>query len=85
MGRDAAELDTRGQRMRTIVAPLAQCEDVLAAARGMGWVVGTHEEVISGLREYACAGVERAILGQYDLEDVAVLELIAELVQPALA
>ena len=57
----------------------------LAAACGMGWVVGTHEAVISGLREYARAGVERAILGHYDPEDGAVLELIAELVEPALA
>lgn len=78
IGRDPVELRERAERMRGCVAPLAQAEDVLATARHMGWLVGTCDEIVSGLKSLAQAGVERVILGHYDLECDATLELIAE-------
>jgi hypothetical protein len=39
---------------------------------------------VAGLRPLADAGVDRAILGHYDLSDVAALELVASDVMPAL-
>jgi alkanesulfonate monooxygenase SsuD/methylene tetrahydromethanopterin reductase-like flavin-dependent oxidoreductase (luciferase family) len=79
IGRDAAELDARSQRMRRLIAPLAEVEDVLGSARQMGWVVGTPDEIALALKAFTDAGVERVILGHYDLNDVAVLELVAGL------
>jgi hypothetical protein len=50
----------------------------------MGWLVGTPEDMLSVLKEFAQVGVDRAILGHYDLSDEAALELIAESVLPRL-
>ena len=57
----------------------------LDAARAMGWVAGTPREIIVQLRALADAGVDLAILGHYDVEDEASLELVADDVMPALA
>ena len=84
VGRNAAELGARCQRMRTIVPPLAEAADVLQAARRIGWVVGTPREVVEQLSALAKAGIDLAILGHYDLGDERVLELIASEVMPAL-
>jgi hypothetical protein len=70
--------------MRTLVPPLAEAEDVCAAARRMGWIVGTAEELVANLRDLEYVGVDRAILGHYDTADVAALELLADRVIPAL-
>jgi alkanesulfonate monooxygenase SsuD/methylene tetrahydromethanopterin reductase-like flavin-dependent oxidoreductase (luciferase family) len=83
MGRDAVELAQRADNMRRCVPPLSEPDDVLEAARRMGWVVGTPEEVIASLRGLAAAGVDRAILGHYDLSQTAVLELLSQTVLPA--
>jgi len=83
IGRDTDELNRRAEQMRRCVPPLAEAEDVGEAARQMGWVVGTPEEVVPSLRSLAAAGVERAILGHYDLSQTAVLELLAQAVLPA--
>jgi alkanesulfonate monooxygenase SsuD/methylene tetrahydromethanopterin reductase-like flavin-dependent oxidoreductase (luciferase family) len=84
VGRDAAELGARCERMRAIVPPLAEAADVLEAARGMGWVVGTPGDVVGQLSALARAGIDLAILGHYDLDDQRALELIAGEVMPAL-
>ena len=79
VGHDARDLHARAERMRTCIAPLADVEDVLQAAREMGWLVGTTGEIRGRLQAFAAAGVERAILGHYDLRDFATLELLASL------
>jgi alkanesulfonate monooxygenase SsuD/methylene tetrahydromethanopterin reductase-like flavin-dependent oxidoreductase (luciferase family) len=84
IGRDGADLRERGERMRRAVPPLRTAEDPLAAARDMGWIVGTSEEITVRLREFAAAGAERAILGHYDVGDVTTLELLAAHVLPCL-
>jgi alkanesulfonate monooxygenase SsuD/methylene tetrahydromethanopterin reductase-like flavin-dependent oxidoreductase (luciferase family) len=84
VGSDAAELHERSQRMRGLVKPLADAEDVLDSARRLGWVVGTPDEVVSAVKSFAEAGVDRVILGHYDLDDTSVLELLAQRVIPEL-
>jgi alkanesulfonate monooxygenase SsuD/methylene tetrahydromethanopterin reductase-like flavin-dependent oxidoreductase (luciferase family) len=85
IGRDATELRDACARMGRLVPPLAAASDPLMAARQMGWAVGTPDEMIASLDALRTAGVERAILGHYDLDQPAALELIAERVLPALA
>jgi alkanesulfonate monooxygenase SsuD/methylene tetrahydromethanopterin reductase-like flavin-dependent oxidoreductase (luciferase family) len=87
IGRDAAELRERSQRMQTLVPPLANVAhaDIPQAVRDMGWLAGTPGELVNTLAPLAAAGVELAILGHYDVDDVDALELIAARVMPALA
>jgi alkanesulfonate monooxygenase SsuD/methylene tetrahydromethanopterin reductase-like flavin-dependent oxidoreductase (luciferase family) len=79
IGRDTADLRARTERLRLLVPPLAGGHEAL------GWVAGTPKDVVDQLRPLAEAGVALAILGHYDLDDVATLELIANDVMPALA
>jgi alkanesulfonate monooxygenase SsuD/methylene tetrahydromethanopterin reductase-like flavin-dependent oxidoreductase (luciferase family) len=83
VGRNAVELAQRADKMRRCVPPLTETDDVLEAARRMGWVVGTPDEVIDSLRGLAAAGVDRAILGHYDLSQTALLELLSQTVLSA--
>jgi alkanesulfonate monooxygenase SsuD/methylene tetrahydromethanopterin reductase-like flavin-dependent oxidoreductase (luciferase family) len=77
VGRDAADLRERAERMRKVVPPLAEARNVLQSAREMGWLVGSVEEVVARLEAFAAAGAERVILGHYDLANVSTLELLA--------
>ena len=86
VGQDAAELARRGEAMRRLVPGLADVRpnDLLPTVRERGWVAGTPAEVVAALRRLADAGVDRAMLGHYDLDDTDVLDLIARAVLPAL-
>lgn len=77
VGKDAADLAARAERMRACVPPLADGSDVQEKAREMGWLVGTVLDVVARLREFAAAGADRVILGHYDVKDVSMLELLA--------
>jgi alkanesulfonate monooxygenase SsuD/methylene tetrahydromethanopterin reductase-like flavin-dependent oxidoreductase (luciferase family) len=85
VGSDTAELERRCERMRQIVPPLAEVDDVPRAVQEMGWFAGTPDELVSTLKVFAGAGVDRVMLGHYDLDDVSVLELIARQVIPTVA
>jgi alkanesulfonate monooxygenase SsuD/methylene tetrahydromethanopterin reductase-like flavin-dependent oxidoreductase (luciferase family) len=87
IGRNPDELRGRSQRIKELIPPLATVEtdQVAAAAQAMGWVTGTPSDIIATLRPLSAAGVDLAILGHYDLDDVAALESIAADVMPALA
>jgi alkanesulfonate monooxygenase SsuD/methylene tetrahydromethanopterin reductase-like flavin-dependent oxidoreductase (luciferase family) len=50
----------------------------------MGWLVGTPETVIASLRAFGDAGVDRVMLGHYDVEDADVLDVLADAVLPSL-
>jgi len=76
VGRDTADLQSRLQRMEVWVPPLRG--GGLAAARRMGWLVGTVDHVAEGLGALANAGLERVILGHYAQDDLEVLELVAQ-------
>jgi alkanesulfonate monooxygenase SsuD/methylene tetrahydromethanopterin reductase-like flavin-dependent oxidoreductase (luciferase family) len=84
VGRDNADIDGHAERMRSCVPPLAQATDVVGAAREMGWLAGTPEVLVTQLRALAAAGVQRVVLGHYDLAAVDTLELLAETVLPSL-
>jgi alkanesulfonate monooxygenase SsuD/methylene tetrahydromethanopterin reductase-like flavin-dependent oxidoreductase (luciferase family) len=77
VGRDAADLRQRAERMRKAVPPLADAEDVLQTAREMGWLVGSVEDLVAQSKAFAAAGADRVILGHYDLDNLATLELLA--------
>ena len=85
IGRDAGDLAERGERMRLRIPPLASAEDVLDGARQMGWLVGTPETVVASLRQFQDVGVQRVMLGHYDLTSIDTLELLADAVLPELA
>ena len=87
IGRNPAELRERSRRMQRLVPPLGDVplDDVPGAAREMGWVTGQPEEIAAALRPLAQAGADLAILGHYDLADVAALETIAADVMPVVA
>jgi len=79
VGEDVRDLRARAERMRTCVSPIAEAEDVLEAARALGWLVGTVAELRARLEEFAVAGAERIIFGHYNLGDLSTLELLATL------
>jgi len=85
VGRDNIDLHAHAERMRRCIPPLAQAHDVVSAAREMGWLAGTADEIALELRRFEQAGAARAVLGHYDLEAMDTLELLAEAVLPAVA
>jgi alkanesulfonate monooxygenase SsuD/methylene tetrahydromethanopterin reductase-like flavin-dependent oxidoreductase (luciferase family) len=84
IGRDRAEICARAERMRRLVPGLADTptDKVVEAVRAHGWVAGTPDEVVAALGALAAAGVDRAMLGHYDQDDFAALELIVHEVVP---
>ena len=86
VGENRAELARRGDAMRRLVSGLTDVPraDVPRVVRERGWVAGTPGEVVAALRELAEAGVDRAVLGHYDVDDTRVLDLIAGSILPAL-
>jgi alkanesulfonate monooxygenase SsuD/methylene tetrahydromethanopterin reductase-like flavin-dependent oxidoreductase (luciferase family) len=69
IGRDAREVEARKQRADRVVAT-------------KGWMYGTAAEIGGRLTKLNEAGVQRAILGHYLLDDDDALELIAAEVLP---
>jgi alkanesulfonate monooxygenase SsuD/methylene tetrahydromethanopterin reductase-like flavin-dependent oxidoreductase (luciferase family) len=80
VGRDEDALRTRLTRLRHVVPNL----DSVCAARAMGWVAGTPDEIVEQLQMLARAGIGAAMLGIYDFDDLEALELIARDVMPRL-
>lgn len=74
IGRDQDDLHVRAKRLQKCVPPLTSVD----AARDMGWVVGTPEQVRLHVQELAHVGVDRVIFGHYQLDDDESLELLAE-------
>ncbi len=86
VGEDGAELARRSEAMRALVPGLAgvAAADLPRVTRERGWVAGTPDQVVGALSELAVAGVERVMLGHYNVEDMGVLDLIARRIRPAL-
>ena len=84
IGRDPSDLCARAQRLRQVVPGLQDVprEQVLTHVRAHGWVAGTPREVVTALKALADVGVDRAMLGHYDPDDTAALQLIAQEVLP---
>jgi alkanesulfonate monooxygenase SsuD/methylene tetrahydromethanopterin reductase-like flavin-dependent oxidoreductase (luciferase family) len=84
IGRDTHELCARAERLRGVVPGLAEVptEQVVSHLREQGWVVGTPDEIVAALNALAQVGLQRAMLGHYDQDDTAALELIAAEVLP---
>jgi alkanesulfonate monooxygenase SsuD/methylene tetrahydromethanopterin reductase-like flavin-dependent oxidoreductase (luciferase family) len=84
IGRTRSDLCARAERLRCLVPGLGHvpAEEMVQHVREHGWVAGTPDEILSALRSLAEAGVQRAMLGYYDLDDTSGLELIAHEVLP---
>jgi alkanesulfonate monooxygenase SsuD/methylene tetrahydromethanopterin reductase-like flavin-dependent oxidoreductase (luciferase family) len=80
VGRDRAEVERRGRAVadRTGLDP----DDLLQSART---IVGTVDEVVARIGEYAEVGVERVYLQHLDHGDLEMVELIGIEVVPAVA
>jgi F420-dependent oxidoreductase-like protein len=87
VGGSDAELEYRCAAMRRLVPTLARVDtsEVPEAARAMGWICGTPDELVARLRELADAGVQRAMLQHNDHDDDAALRLLAREVLPAVS
>lgn len=87
IGEDAAALTRRLAALREILPTLGQGPDdeLLAALRGRGWLVGRPAEVAEQLGALATAGVQRVMLQHHNQEDFDVLDLIAREIMPAVA
>jgi alkanesulfonate monooxygenase len=83
----ATETDAQGRRdagLASLGVEPAEREAWLAAHRD-DWLVGDVDHVVSRLREFADAGVQRVMLMHAPAEDLETLELIGRHVVPALA
>lgn len=82
-----AELSRRCDALRRLVPELARVDtaEVPEAARAIGWICGTPDDLVARLQELAEAGVQRAMLQHNDHEDDAALRLLAREVLPAVA
>jgi len=83
IGRDLDELQQHAQRMRRCYPPLSATQDALEGARQMGWLVGTPERVVASLREFGTVGVDRVMLGHYDVDNADTLRLLADVALPS--
>lgn len=79
IGRDSWDVARRIAAARAIFPALPVDE---AAWRAAGFLVGSPEQVISDLRTWAAAGMERALLQMLDQEDIGALEIFARDVLP---
>ena len=79
IGRDSWDVARRIAAARAIFPALPEDE---AAWRAAGFLVGSPEHVISDLRSWAAAGMERALLQMLDQEDIAALEIFSRDVLP---
>jgi alkanesulfonate monooxygenase SsuD/methylene tetrahydromethanopterin reductase-like flavin-dependent oxidoreductase (luciferase family) len=84
IGRNANDLCARAERLRRIVPGLEDvpADQMVRHVRERGWVAGTPDEIVAALRSLGEAGIERAMLGHYDLDDTSAVELIAHEVLP---
>jgi alkanesulfonate monooxygenase SsuD/methylene tetrahydromethanopterin reductase-like flavin-dependent oxidoreductase (luciferase family) len=86
VGADREELRERGRRLMAWRGEEGDVDAWLTArAHEEHWLVGTPEEVVERLGEYAAAGVERFMLQHHLFRDLDVLALIARDVLPAVA
>lgn len=85
IGEDRAAVIRRLTMLRRILPALGQGPDdeLLAALRKRGWLVGSPAEAVEHLAGLARAGAQRVMLQHHNQEDFEVLELIAREVMPA--
>lgn len=84
IGENTSDVCARAERLRGVVPGLeaVPAEQMASHVREHGWVAGTPDEVLAALRDLARVGVERVMLGHYDVDDMAALKLIAQEVLP---
>jgi len=84
IGRNPSAVCARAERLRAVVPGLEDvpADQMVRHVREHGWVAGTPDELVAALRSLGEVGIDRAMLGYYDVDDTAGLELIAHEVRP---
>ncbi|HUE75769.1 MAG TPA: TIGR03560 family F420-dependent LLM class oxidoreductase [Chloroflexota bacterium] len=84
IARDAADLRRRSEKALARDARLqgVSVEDVPAQLRERGMLVGTPDDVITEIKAREAMGIERFMLQTLDLEDLGVLDTIAQEILP---
>src|SRR3954453_17407013 len=88
VGADRDDLRARARRLAEWRGHTDQAErdiDAYIAAVAQPWIVGTPDEIVACLREYAAAGIEAVMLQHHLFEDFDALELIGREAIPGLA
>jgi F420-dependent oxidoreductase-like protein len=84
LGRDEDELRAKAERARSFEEDAGPLDEYLEQIR-REWIVGTPDEAVARLRDYADAGVQRIVLNHHLYDDMEMLELVGSRVLPALA
>jgi F420-dependent oxidoreductase-like protein len=77
LGRDRDEFLSKVERARSFEDDPAPFDEYLEEIR-RDWIVGTPDEAAARLREYADAGVQRMVLNHHLYDDVAMLDLLGD-------
>ncbi|CAN5800378.1 LLM class F420-dependent oxidoreductase [soil metagenome] len=83
IGRDEQELHERARRIMAITGRDGQdVNEVLDGMRERGLLIGTPDEIVASIKMREAQGISRIMLQTLDMDDLDVLELIAEEIMP---
>jgi alkanesulfonate monooxygenase SsuD/methylene tetrahydromethanopterin reductase-like flavin-dependent oxidoreductase (luciferase family) len=84
IGRDDAEVRERAGWFHGFLPAIGRVpsDQVLSELRRRHWLVGIPDQIEEQLREWSAAGVQRMMLQWYNLDDLAGLQLLAQLHEP---
>jgi len=83
IGRDEQEIQERARRIMAITGRDGQdVDEVLQGMRERGLLIGTPDEVVESIKMREEQGISRIMLQTLDMDDIDVLELIANEIMP---
>jgi F420-dependent oxidoreductase-like protein len=83
IGRDEQELNERARRLMVITGRDGQDPaEILDGMRERGLLIGTPDEIVASIKMREAQGIDRIMLQTLDMDDIDVLELIAEEIMP---
>lgn len=86
VGRDRDEIYDRAERLKHVTGRLdADTGEMLEAMSGRGWFIGTPDEVVEQIKAREAQGLERFMLQTLVMDDIDMLELVANEVLPRVA
>lgn len=86
IGRDEQELHERARRNMAITGRDGQdVNEVLDGMRERGLLIGTPDEIVASIKMREAQGISRIMLQTLDMDDLDVLELIANDIMPQVA
>jgi F420-dependent oxidoreductase-like protein len=86
VGRDQDEIYERAERLKQVTGRVdADTGEMLEAMSGRGWFIGTPDEVVEQIKTREAQGLERFMLQTLVMDDIDMLELVANEVLPRVA